>query len=85
MRHVAVFLTAALADVAWASWTMHAAERRAAAAATWGVLIFLFGSVAVRAYVDDPIYLLPAAAGAWVGTYFTVRRKNPARRDTLGA
>jgi hypothetical protein len=53
---------------------MHAADRRAAAAACWGVLIFLFGAVAVTAYIDDPIYLMPAGAGAWIGTYATVRR-----------
>ena len=74
MRWLAVFITAALADVAWASWTMHAGERRAAAAATWGVGIVLLGSVAVRAYVDSAWYLIPTCAGAWVGTYVTVRR-----------
>ena len=74
IRGILVFGSAALADVAWAGWSMYAGDRRAFLAATWGVLIVLLGAVSVRAYVDNALYLIPTAAGGWLGTYVTVRR-----------
>ena len=73
IRGILVFGSAALADVAWAGWSMYAGDRRAFLAATWGVLIVLLGAVSVRAYVDNGWYLAPAAAGAWCGTFVMVR------------
>jgi len=75
---VVVFLVAAGADVLWAKYTMHAADRNAGRAALWGALIIPAGAVSIIAYTDNHWYLIPAALGAYAGTYVAVsRHKEP--------
>lgn len=72
-RAASVFAAGVMLDVVWARYTIAVQARRAVVAATFAAAILLFGAVGVTAYVDDPIYLVPAIAGAFVGTYLAVR------------
>ena len=73
MKAALVFLAVALADVLWTRYILCASERRAVAAAVYSAGIVLVGGMTTLAYVDDPRYLVPAALGAIVGTWVTVR------------
>ena len=71
-----VFIVSAIADVTWAQWTLNANKHRAFAAAAWGVGIVVLGAVNVDAYVRSLWYVVPSAAGAFIGTYWIVLREN---------
>lgn len=72
-QYLTVFLLMVALDFVWARYTL-AIQRRAhvCAAATAGV-IFLLNGVVTVAYVGDYWVLLPAIAGAVVGTYIGSR------------
>lgn len=74
MKALGVFLAVAVADWLWSRYILHAAARRAGAASLYSGGIVLVGGVTTLAYVADPRYLVPAAMGAVVGTYWAVKR-----------
>ena len=78
-----VFATVAVGDWVWTRYSMAVASRHAHHAAVFAVLIVLVGAVSTLAYVDNHLMILPAALGAWVGTFFTVRKHAPGREPDL--
>jgi len=69
-----VFVNTAVGDWVWARYGMAVADRRAAVASVFAILIILVGAAAVLAYTENHWMLIPAALGAGAGTYFTIRR-----------
>lgn len=67
------FISMLACDVCWSKYTLNAAAKRAHAAAFWSVGIMLTGAFAVLGYTHDQWLLIPAASGAWIGTFLTVR------------
>jgi hypothetical protein len=61
-------------DIAWAKYVLAASDRRAFHAATWSASIVCGGALVTLLYVSSPWNLVPAALGAFAGTYWTVRR-----------
>jgi hypothetical protein len=68
-----LFVFAAVVDVLWVRYTLAVTERQALRAATVGSLIYLFGAVGTVKYVQQPWYLAPLIAGAFTGTFFTLK------------
>lgn len=68
-----VFVAALLADVVWARYTISVAAHAPRLAAIWATFIILIGVVNIDAYIASRWFVIPAAAGAAVGTYYTVR------------
>ena len=60
-------------DFVWTRYTHAVASKRAMSAATNAVGIVFFNSVVTLAYVADPWMILPAAFGAFVGTWVAMR------------
>ena len=73
LRTLSVFLAAAVGDLTWTRWTLCCNRHRSLEAAAWGVGIVVLGATWVTAYVDNFWYVVPAALGAGLGTYLTVR------------
>lgn len=71
-RGVAVLLGAFVSDFVWARYIAHIADANKLAAANWGVVVIVLGAFLVLSYVEDRRLILPAAIGAWLGTYFAV-------------
>jgi hypothetical protein len=72
---IGVVIFAAIADVLWTIYIQSVNENKAFLAALFSGLIFLVGGVNVIAYTHNPVMLLAAALGGFLGTYITVRRK----------
>lgn len=75
VQFISVAIAMAVVDWAWARYSMALADRRAFAGAVWAVLILLPSAFTIVSYVHDPRMLLPAAIGAFVGTYVSVMSK----------
>lgn len=70
-----VAVAMAVVDWAWAQYSMALADRRAFAGSVWAVLILVPSAWTIMSYVHDPRMLIPAAIGAFVGTYISVKFK----------
>ncbi len=63
------FLAMFATDAAWSLYVAAVAAGAALAASGWAVALFLLGAVAIIGYTRDRWLLIPAAAGAFLGTY----------------
>lgn len=75
MRYLLVFLATTFVDVAWTKYTLAVAAKHAVRASLWSTIIVAVGAFSVLSYTQDNLALIPAAAGAFVGTFWAVRRE----------
>ncbi len=75
MSYVAVFVITLLVDIAWTKYLLRAAEKRAHPASMWSAVIVGLGGLNVLVYTQNPWALIPAAAGAYIGTWWTIKRE----------
>jgi hypothetical protein len=73
MMALGVFIAVLVADWLWTKYILAAGDRRPVAAAAYSAAIVLAGGVTTLAVVASPWYLLPASAGAFVGTWWAAR------------
>lgn len=84
MMWVLVFFVTLLVDWAWTKYTLETANKNALDAAFWSMVIIGLGGLNVIAYTHDKWLLIPAALGAFTGTYLAVKKEsneNQARGD----
>jgi hypothetical protein len=74
-KAVAIFFGMSLLDFIWAKCVSSVANGSAIAAANWGFITSFLTGIITIIYVAEPMLLLPAAAGAWVGVYLAKRIK----------
>lgn len=70
-----VFLAFVALDYGYARWAKSCSHDHAISAALWAVWIALMGGYISIQYIADNWALLPACAGAFVGTFIGVRYK----------
>jgi uncharacterized membrane protein YfcA len=63
------FFGLAVLDFIWARYTLSLAKKRAFAGGSYAAVIMLLNGVVTLTYVHNPWMILPAAAGAFIGTY----------------
>jgi hypothetical protein len=68
-----VFFTYIAVDVLYALYIMCVEARQPLAAAGISALLYSLMAYGVITYSHNPLYLVPLASGAFVGTYLTVR------------
>lgn len=68
-----IFAVNVALDVVWAKYTIAVGARRPVVSSFWAFNIIVVGGVSTLMIVDNPYLLIPAAVGAYVGTYFTVK------------
>ena len=74
LKFLLVFLATGIGDMLWTFYIRRTGEGKAIQAALFSTAIMVTGGVVVITYVEDKWYLIPAALGALVGTYFAVKR-----------
>jgi uncharacterized membrane protein len=57
-------------DFFYARYTKHVAKSRAMQASNCAALLLLMGGVVTLTYVGNHWMLIPAVAGAWIGTFY---------------
>jgi hypothetical protein len=69
---VGVTASTALTDAVYVLFNSAVSERRRISAASWSSLWYLLSAFAVISYTGNPIYVLFAALGSWVGAFGAV-------------
>lgn len=72
---VVVFAAAFFLDVAWAIYTRHVVAHRAVLASFWTAVVISLSGFNVIIYTEDHWLLIPAAAGASIGTYLVTSQR----------
>ena len=82
-----VFVSTAVTDAVYVMFNAAVSARKRVAAANWSSLWYLLSAFAVISYTQHWFYVLFAAAGSWVGAYFslTLLRRPPSLKGTLPA
>lgn len=75
-KFLGVFFSVAAADVCWTKYMQNVALSNRAKGALWSASIVAVGSVSTLAYISSPAYIIPAALGAFVGTYLSISPKD---------
>jgi len=73
MRYALVFFVVIALDFCWAKYVTHISDGTPHRAAFWSTAIMLGSAFSTISYVADRWALIPALAGAYVGTYFAVK------------
>jgi phage-related minor tail protein len=82
-----VFAATALTDAVCVLYTASVAHRRDLAAANWGSLTYMLSAFAVISFINNWVYVVFAALGAWIGAYATMKylRWRSPRAETSAA
>lgn len=73
MKSLLVFLSVACLDFVWTFYTRAMVDRREGRAGLWSAAIIGIGGYAASEYVQNKSLLLPAALGAFAGTWLAVK------------
>lgn len=66
------FIAVFIADVCWTYWGRRIKDGAPNVAANWAAALFLTSGFATISFVSNFWLLIPATAGAWVGTRFAI-------------
>lgn len=72
---IKVFGLMFLLDVIWAKCIWSVSGDSPSVAAAWASAFYVVSTLVVLDVVKQPWMMIPAAAGAWAGTYYTVWRR----------
>jgi TRAP-type C4-dicarboxylate transport system permease small subunit len=70
-----VFCSLFVCDFAWSYYINNVKEGSAFKAASWALFLFIVGAIGVTTYVHNQWLIIPAAMGAFLGTYVGVKRQ----------
>ena len=73
-----VTLSTATTDAVYVLFTSAVSKRRRVAAASWSSLWYLLSAFAVISYTGNPVYVVFAALGSWLGAFGAVTLLNRA-------
>ncbi len=69
---LAVFVATIFTDAVYVQFTAAVATRHRLRAANWSSVWYLLSAFAVINYTGNPVYVVFAALGSWVGAYLSV-------------
>jgi hypothetical protein len=72
MIALGVLASTAGTDAVYVMFTAAVTARRKIVASTWSSIWYLLSAFAVISYTGNPIYVVFAAAGSWLGAYCAV-------------
>lgn len=72
VRCASVFVATGISDYVWANYMGSVAKSNPVVASNWAFLVIVLGAFVVVSYVSDRRLILPAAIGAWIGTYLAI-------------
>jgi hypothetical protein len=69
---LAVFVSTGVTDAAYVFFNAAVGARRRITAANWSAVWYMLSAFAVISYTENPVYVVFAAAGSWLGAFASV-------------
>ena len=79
---ILVFFLTAIVDILWILYLKYAADRKAIKGGFYGMMIYLAAGINIISYTTHWLLLVPAAAGAFMGTSLAI--KFQAKQEIIG-
>ena len=76
MKYIGVFILLVVIDFAWSYYISSIKDGKPYQAAAWSSLMMAMQGLAAIGYTTEPLLLIPAILGAWVGTFLGVKLQN---------
>lgn len=73
MIYILVFLGMTALDICYTQYVKDTADRKAFSASNWAAVLILVSGFVTTSYVADPWLLIPAAFGAFAGTWISIK------------
>jgi len=70
---VIVFVIYILFDILYALYVMCVSQQRALRASVISSILYSIGAYGVMNYLENPLYIIPLACGAFIGTFIAVK------------
>jgi hypothetical protein len=71
--YLLVFFGMMLVDFAYAEYTKAAADRKYFWSSNWAAILVVFNQLVIASCVNDIWLIIPVFAGAWLGTYISIK------------
>ena len=78
LEYILTFLSLFCIDIFYTYYLRAVADSRALVASSWSVVVTILGAFVVINYTTDHTLLIPAALGAFCGTFVGMRLKKKA-------
>lgn len=72
LKAIGIFVATGIGDFVWAKYIASITTSTPLIASTWATITLVLGAFVVISYVQDKRMLIPAAIGAFIGTYLAV-------------
>ncbi len=72
-KAIFIFFSVSLLNFLWGRYIKHAAQANALSSAIYAGIISLVSSFITIIYISDNRMIIPAALGAFIGTYLSIR------------
>lgn len=72
---ILVFIAMYMVDMSWGRYVQHAAAGNRMWAAGWSIPITGLSGLVTMSFVEQPLMLIPACLGAFVGTLHAIRKQ----------
>lgn len=69
-----VFTATVIMDIVWAEWSKAVTAKRAELAGHYAAALIVCSAFVTIEFVHNHWLMIPAGAGAWIGTWWAVRR-----------
>jgi hypothetical protein len=69
---IGVMISTAVTDAVYVLFSAAVTARRRSIAATWSSIWYLLSAFAVISYTGNPVYVVFAAVGSWLGAFAAV-------------
>jgi hypothetical protein len=73
LQALTVFVVYVLFDILYAVYVMCVTRKLPVSASAVSAVLYSLGAYGVMTYLSNPLYLIPLAAGAFLGTYVAVK------------
>lgn len=73
LQALVVFLVYVFFDILYALYVLCVSRKQAVRASAISSVLYSLGAYGVMSYLDNPLYLIPLACGAFLGTYLAVK------------
>lgn len=73
LRALTVFIVYVFFDILYALYVICVSRQKPLSASAISAVMYSVGAYGVMSYLHNPIYLIPLACGAFIGTYIAVK------------
>lgn len=71
---ISAFILTAVVDILWAKYIKAVSETRPVMAGFFALVLYILGGTVTLMFVAEPFMIIPAACGAFLGTYLGVKK-----------